>query len=112
MSGRDGLFILSWFVAGGLAFYAWLVHTENEALQQDMTTLQDYRQRYEEQLALNTRQREEFEAQVDQLQNNLRSSQAQLSNLSEALQEAREMMEPVAEQVMEQLSTDTPEAAR
>ena len=105
---RQGLFVLSWFVAGGLTFYAVMLHGEIRDLEEELTTQQGFEQRYQEQISLNARQREEFEGQIQQLQNNLSGAQVQMANLSEALQEAREMMEPAARQVIEQLGGDTP----
>ena len=100
---KHTLFVLSWFVAGGLAFYASLLNGENGELGDQLASQQ---QRYQEQLALNTRQREEFETRIQQLQNNLNGAQAQMANLSAALQEAREMMEPATQQIIEQLAGD------
>jgi hypothetical protein len=90
------LFILSWFLAGGLCFYALLTGRENASLTSEVTELRSYRLRYEEQRELNARQREQFEAELQQLQNNLLGAQAQMRNLSEALQETRELIDPLA----------------
>lgn len=109
--GLLSLFILSWAVAGGLAYYALQQQRENIAFEAMEAELLETRQRYQEQVAVNARQREEFETRVQSLEENLRSSQAQMSNLSAALQEARELMEPVARQVIEQLAGDQPPAS-
>ncbi len=101
---KQGLFILSWIVAGGLAFYTAQLHRSNIALTAELSALEEFRLRYQEQVAVNRQQREQFESRILQLQGNLRRSQVQMSNLSEALQEAREMMEPVARQVIEQIA--------
>jgi chromosome segregation ATPase len=93
------LFTLTWFVAGGLASYAVLVRSENLRLSQDLDTLRDAQLRYEEQVAINLSQREDFESRVGQLEENLQSARLQLTNLSTALQEAREMMTPPAEEI-------------
>jgi|GEM_PF-3167413 len=103
---RQGLFLLSWFGAGGLTFYCVMLRSENRDLSEELTAQQDFQQRYQEQLTVNVRQREDFEVQIQQLQNNLSGAQIQMSNLSEALQEAREMMVPATQQVIEQLAGD------
>ena len=95
---KHALFIVPWFVAGGLSFYTLLLRNENSALSAELVAQRDYRLQYEQQLTANTQQREQFETQIQQLQDNLRSSQVQMTNLSEALQEAREMMEPASGQ--------------
>jgi hypothetical protein len=102
---KQALFVLSWFVAGGLTFYALLLHGENRDLAEELASLRQFQQRYQEQVSLNTRQREEFETQIQQLQSNLTGAQTQMTNLSQALQEAREMMMPVSEPPAE-LPTD------
>jgi chromosome segregation ATPase len=103
---RFALFIIPWFVAGGLSFFSVMLHNENAALGSEVAAQRDYRQQYEQQLAINTEQRERFETRIQQLQDNLRSSQVQMTNLSEALQEAREMMEPATGRVNVQLDTE------
>jgi chromosome segregation ATPase len=103
---KQALFVLSWFLAGGLTFYALLLHGENSALAAELTALRQFEQRYQEQLAVNSRQRQEFETQIQQLQTNLTGAQAQMTNLSQALQEAREMMVPITDPAIE-LPTDT-----
>ena len=104
---RQGLFMLSWFIAGGLTFYTIMLHGEMTDLSEQLTNQQQYQQRYQDQLALNARQRDEFEAQIQQLQANLTGAQAQMANLSEALQEAREMMVPATQPVIEQLTEES-----
>ncbi len=101
------LFALPWFVAGGLTFVVIVLMNDNSRLGADNEALGDIRLRYQEQVRLNARQREEFEGQIQQLQSNLQSAQNQMANLSAALQEAREMMEPVAQQVMDRISAGT-----
>ena len=91
---KQALFVFSWFLAGGLTFYALLLHGENSDLAEELSSLRQFQQRYQEQVSLNTRQREEFETRIQQLQNNLTGAQTQMTNLSQALQEAREMMVP------------------
>ena len=103
---RQGLFVLSWFVAGGLTFYTLMLHSEINDLGEELTSRQGVEQRYQEQVTLNAQQREEFEGQIQQLQNNLSGAQVQMANLSQALQEAREMMEPATQQAIEQLGSD------
>jgi chromosome segregation ATPase len=103
---RQLLFILAWFVAGGLTFYALLLHSRNASLKGELDNLRPYQQRYAEQVAINASQREEFEARVQQLQSSLQGAQVQMSNLSQALQEAREMMEPAADRAVQANSND------
>ena len=100
---RQLLFILSWFIAGGLTFYSLALHRQNASLVDQRDTLSDFQRRYEEQLVVNQQQREEFESQISQLQNNLLGAQAQMTNLSQALQETRELIEPA-----EPDATDSP----
>jgi len=52
------------------------------------------RQQFQQQVGISAQQRQEFETQIQQLQSSLLGAQTQLSNLSAALQEAREMIEP------------------
>ena len=103
---KHALFVLSWFVAGGLAFYAMMLNGQIVDLSEELTTRQGFQQQYQEQLALNTRQREDYEARIQQLQSNLTGAQTQMANLSEALQEAREMLEPATQQLLEQVGGD------
>lgn len=92
------LFSLSWFIVGGLVFYLVLLRQENQALTRDLDALQTLQQRLNEQVEVNASQRTDFEARVQQLEDNLGAAQTQLSNLSAALQEARELMPPVTGQ--------------
>lgn len=105
---KNSLFVLSWFLAGGLTSYALLLHGDNKDLAEGLSRVRPFEQRYQEQVSLNTRQREEFETRIQQLQNNLTGTQAQMTNLSRALQEAREMMAPPSGQ-QAQPSVDTAE---
>lgn len=99
---KQVLFVLSWFVAGGATFYAVLLHGDIGDLDEELANSQGFEQRYREQLTVNEQQKIAFEGQIHQLQSNLNSAQAQMANLSEALQEARETMDPAVRQLVEQ----------
>ena len=86
--------ILSWYLTGGLAYYSFQTYGEIQRLERDASSLQVVRQQYQQQVDINTQQRQEFETQVQQLQSSLLGTQTQMSNLSAALQEAREMIDP------------------
>lgn len=90
------LFPLPALIAGAMTYYVWQLGAENQRLQQELAGLASLRSELQDQQALNTRQRLEFEGQVTQLQGNLRDAQSQMSALSSALQEARELIEPGA----------------
>ncbi|MBT8147340.1 MAG: hypothetical protein KJN90_10840 [Gammaproteobacteria bacterium] len=97
---KQSLLVASWFVAGGLAFYAFVLNGQVSRLSEELSGQQQYRQLYQDQLALNTQQQAEFESRIQQLQNNLTGAQTQMMNLSDALQEAREMMVPATSQAI------------
>ena len=103
---RHALFVASWFVAGGLAFYDFMLSGQVGKLSEELSGQQQYQDLYQDQLALNTQQREELESQIQQLQNNLTGAQSQMVNLSAALQEAREMMVPATEQAISSSADD------
>ena len=86
--------MLSWFVAGGLTYYVIVLHDRNVGLDQENAILRNIQVQYEQQVKVNAAQRQEFEARIQQLQSNLQGAQSQMSNLSEALQQAREMIDP------------------
>ncbi|MFM1896919.1 MAG: hypothetical protein RLZZ385_1993 [Pseudomonadota bacterium] len=90
------LFPVPALIAGAMSFYVWQLSLDNQHLREQVTAANGLRSELQEQQALNARQREDFEGQVQQLQNSLLGAQAQMSNLSQALQEAREMIEPGA----------------
>lgn len=102
---KNVLIFISWAVAGGLAYHAHFLSGENGVLRAELDARADYEVRYRQQLELNTSQREAFETQARQLQSNLAGAQAQMSNLSQALQETRELVVPPAGQVAEEVAT-------
>ena len=87
------ILVLSWFVTGGLAYYSFQTYGENQLLETELSSFLTVRQQYQQQVEINAQQRQEFETQIQQLQDSLLGAQTQLSNLSAALQEAREMIE-------------------
>ena len=91
---RSIILVLSWFVTGGLAYYSFQTYGENQRLETEVSSLQTVRQQYQQQVDINAQQRQAFETQIQQLQSSLLGAQTQMSNLSAALQEAREMIDP------------------
>ena len=87
---KNTLFVLSWFVAGGLAFYATMLNGKIGDLSDELSS-----------------QQEGYEARIQQLQTNLKGAQTQMTNLSAALQEARELLEPATRQAIEQTVGDS-----
>jgi hypothetical protein len=88
------ILVLSWFLTGGLAYHSFQTYGEIQRLERDASSLQVVRQQYQQQVDINTQQRQEFETQVQQLQSSLFGAQTQMTNLSAALLEAREMIDP------------------
>ena len=88
------LFPLPALIAGAMSFYVWQLGQENRTLRSEAAVVNQLRGQLQEQRDLNVAQREQLESQVEQLQSSLLGAQAQMSNLSAALQEAREMIDP------------------
>jgi len=89
------ILVVSWFITGGLLYYSIQSHDENQRLTDEVSGLQGVRQQFQQQVILNTQLQQEFESQIQQLQSNLLGAQTQMSNLSQALQDARELIEPI-----------------
>ena len=84
------------FVTGALSFYALQLHGINRQQADDLRLLESLRSQLQAQQELNVRQRQEFEGRIQQLQDNLSGAQTQMSNLSQALQQARELINATA----------------
>lgn len=91
---RVVLLLVPAFLAGALTFYAMTLFQHNVRLVGELDDQDALRSQLQAQQQLNTRQREDFEGRIQQLQNNLQSAQTQMTNLSAALQEARELIMP------------------
>jgi len=91
---RVVLLLIPAFLAGALTFYAMTLFQHNVRLVGELDDQEALRSQLQAQQQLNTRQREDFEGRIQQLQSNLQSAQAQMTNLSAALQEARELIIP------------------
>ena len=91
---KSTILVLSWFVTGGLAYFSYQIFEDNQRLTNELSGLQLVRQQYQQQVDTNAQQRQEFETQIQQLQSSLLGAQTQMRNLSESLQEAREMIDP------------------
>jgi len=75
---------------------AFLQHQEATALRGSLARSEEARLALEAEVAANAAQQQSVQQQIQQLQDNLRSSSAQLLQLSTSLQEAREMLVPPA----------------
>jgi len=75
---------------------AFLQHQEATALRASLARSEEARLALEAEVAANAAQQQSVQQQIQQLQDNLRSSSAQLLQLSTSLQEAREMLVPPA----------------
>jgi len=75
---------------------AFLQYQEAEALRGSLTRSEQARAALQAQVDANTAQQDSVQQQIQQLQDNLRSSSQQLLQLSSSLQEARAMLAPPA----------------
>ena len=76
-------------IVGGLSLITWNLQSSNSQLQGQLESAIGFREQLNEQVEANTRLRMESEAQLEELQSQIQSAAIQLSNLSQALQEAR-----------------------
>ena len=91
---RVVLLLVPAFLAGALTYYTMSLFQDNVRLVGELDDQEALRNQLQTQQQLNSRQREDFEGRIQQLQNNLQSAQTQMTNLSAALQEARELIMP------------------
>ena len=84
------------FITGALSFYALQLHARYQQQADDLRVLDGLRGQLQAQQELNVRQRQEFEGRIQQLQDNLSGAQSQMSNLAQALQDARELINATA----------------
>ena len=85
----------------GLTIATLNLRTTNAELKEQLQTALGYREQLNEQAEEYTRQRMEWNARLAELETQLLSTATQLNNLSEALQEAREQVNPDYELLLE-----------
>ena len=97
---------------GGLSFATLNVYTTNTELREQLQTALGYREQLTEQAGEYARQRIEWNARLAELETQLLSTATQLNNLNEALQEAREQVNPdyelLVERAHQEVARNTP----
>ena len=99
---KTALLITLGIIVGGLGVSAWTQQSGKSELRAQLQTALGYRDQLNTLAEGNARQRLATDARIDDLENQLLAAANQLSNLSAALQEAREQADPNYQQLLEQ----------